>query len=357
MDYNITYRQKNNGIQAIISYKDNTGKWKQKSKQGFENSRVGKKKAKEWVAFILKDLEDSINVADEFIDITFKEYYDLYIKHVDKVYSKATHDLYERTMKYFKDISDIELKNLKNIHIQNCVDDMYLKKLSNGSIYTYLCKINAILNSAVENDIINKNPCKVKVKVKKPDKTALTTFELEKLLNIVKNIDIHYYIACMLASKCGLRRGEILGLTWDNIKPDYIKVDKQWKQNKDKSWGFGTLKTNNSYREVPISNNIYKDLMYYKREFKTIDFNNRLLPYITNTPLSKTLPNIFRKHGFDISFHELRHTYATIMIMQGLDFKTVADLIGDDVTQLNKTYSHVTDEMRNKARETIKNIF
>lgn len=46
MDYNITYREKNNGIQVIVSYKDYLGKWKQKSKQGFPNTREGKKKAK-----------------------------------------------------------------------------------------------------------------------------------------------------------------------------------------------------------------------------------------------------------------------------------------------------------------------
>lgn len=46
MDYNITYREKDKGLQVIISYKDNTGKWRQKSKQGFENSREGKKELK-----------------------------------------------------------------------------------------------------------------------------------------------------------------------------------------------------------------------------------------------------------------------------------------------------------------------
>ena len=356
MEHNVYYRDKDNGIQAIISYKNNSGKWKQKSKQGFPNTREGKRKAKEWVLKTLNNLENSINVEQEYVDITFKQYSEIYLKHVDSTFTKSTYDVYKRALHFFKDIDNIELKKLKNIHIQNCIDNMY-NTLSNESIYTYLCKINAILNSAVENDIILKNPCKVKIKIKKADKTALTTEELNALLDIVRNIDEKYYIACMLSSKCGLRRGEVLGLTWDNVFEDYIKVEKQWKQNKDNSWSFGALKTINSYREVPISKNVYRELTNYKKNLKVIDINNRIVNYKTNTVLSKTLPAIFRKNNYDISFHELRHTYVTILIMKGVDFKTIAKLIGDDVKEVYKTYSHVTDEMRNKAKSIIENIF
>ncbi|WP_455803973.1 tyrosine-type recombinase/integrase [Clostridium butyricum] len=58
-----------------------------------------------------------------------------------------------------------------------------------------------------------------------------------------------------------------------------------------------------------------------------------------------------------ISIHELRHTYATLLIGNGIDFKTAAQLLGHDVQQTLKTYSHVTDEMLNKATEKISKIF
>ena len=56
MEYNITSRQKDKGWQYIISYKDKNGKWRQKSKQGFELSREGKRKGKEWAMNTLKEL-------------------------------------------------------------------------------------------------------------------------------------------------------------------------------------------------------------------------------------------------------------------------------------------------------------
>lgn len=54
MDYNVTYREKDKGIQVIIPYKDSFGKWKQKSRQEFSNTRDGKKKSKETDDYILK---------------------------------------------------------------------------------------------------------------------------------------------------------------------------------------------------------------------------------------------------------------------------------------------------------------
>jgi integrase len=58
-----------------------------------------------------------------------------------------------------------------------------------------------------------------------------------------------------------------------------------------------------------------------------------------------------------ITIHELRHTYATILISNNIDFKTTAGFLGHDVQQTIKTYSHVTDEMKKKATDTISKIF
>ena len=54
---------------------------------------------------------------------------------------------------------------------------------------------------------------------------------------------------------------------------------------------------------------------------------------------------------------ELRHTYATMLIGNGVDFKTAASLLGHDVEQTMKVYSHVTNDMLEKTRNIIENIF
>ena len=61
MQYNITYREKNKGIQFIISYKLN-GKWKQKSKQGFKSKKEAKKVADKTLNLLKQDLNDNTKI-------------------------------------------------------------------------------------------------------------------------------------------------------------------------------------------------------------------------------------------------------------------------------------------------------
>ena len=82
MDYNLTYRQKDKGIQCIISYKDTNGKWKQKSKQGFK----AQKDAKPYIKKTLTELERAFINKDSIISpnydlITFKQLSDEFVEH------------------------------------------------------------------------------------------------------------------------------------------------------------------------------------------------------------------------------------------------------------------------------------
>lgn len=65
----------------------------------------------------------------------------------------------------------------------------------------------------------------------------------------------------------------------------------------------------------------------------------------------------FKKLGFNITIHELRHTYATKLTANGIDFKTVAQILEHTVEQTMKTYSHVTNDMFNRASTILTNVF
>jgi len=55
--------------------------------------------------------------------------------------------------------------------------------------------------------------------------------------------------------------------------------------------------------------------------------------------------------------HDLRHTYASRLVANGVDFKTVAELMGDTVQMVISTYSHFTKDMMDKAQIAVNNIF
>lgn len=359
MEYNITYRQKDKGWQYIISYKVN-GKWKQKSKQGFST----KKEAKPFAEKALKELktayENEKNIINESYEtITFKELADRFIEH-SKLYKEYnTVRSYRNYAKAFESLNDIKVININKTTIQKVVDSLVTTKLSSLTIKEYLKRSSLFFkyyienyNSNYTNPINNITLPKIEKKI---NKKALTKKELDLLLKNLRKSDYDSYIISLLAGTCGLRAGEILGLTWSDIDEinSTININKQWKRLDKKVYGFGRLKSNNSNRLVPIPKNTLKELKEYHSN-SIVDIHNRIIPF--NETKIYNLNRKLRKIS-DISIHELRHTYATLLISNGIDFKTAAEILGHDVEQLIKTYSHVTNDMFNRATNTIAKIF
>jgi len=356
MQYNITYRKKDKGIQFIISYKDNERKWRQKSKQGFQSSKDAKSAAQSEVKDLEKSLELKASLNTEYEGITFGQFAEKYIKHMRLYREINTILAYQSVLNHFEGINGIELSKVSFTDIQEVIDDMTCKGLSPNTIQDYLRKLNTILRSAMEeHNLITSLPTKnIKIAKNKKDivKRALTKKESE---NLLKNFEkSKYYLIILIALKCGLRLGEILGLTWDNIdtKNSIIKVSKQWKQVSEKKYNFGSLKSKNSNREVPMpfeTNNILKGIIVK-------NINNRLFNFKNTDSVSICLNRLFRLGKYNITIHELRHTYATTLIANGVDFKTTARFLGHTVEQTMRTYSHVNDDMIKKATNIINKI-
>lgn len=360
MDYNITYRKKDKGIQCIISYKDNNGKWKQKSKQGFKTQREAKPYAMKIVNEIKEDLKnEKVIVSADYKSITFKELADSFIEHSKLYREPATVRSYKNALAKFELIYNLKVHDLKKINITKCVDEMLKQNILNDTILTYIKRVKLFFDYYKENydpnytiDLTFKLTHDKGTAIKKK---ALTNEQLNSLLKSDKLLKSRYYIAAYIAAKCGLRCSEILGLTWNDIDREnlIIQVNKQWKKTKDGIFGFGTLKSKNSYREVPISKNVLNFLDRYKSK-NPVQINGRIAPFSYDC-INLYLNPLLRELA-DISIHELRHTYITMLISKGIDFKTVAKIAGHDVKQTLSTYSHVTDDMMKSAHDIISQI-
>lgn len=360
MEYNITYRQKDKGWQFIISYKNN-GKWKQKSKQGFATKKEAKPVAEKMALQLSKQLNNS-TIDDSYSSITFKQLSNIYIEHIALYRENNTLESYKHAINKFDELSNIKVKDIKKIHIQKIVD-MILKKdtIKPKTIETYLQRIKMILKYYVEYydpSYIVFDKIKLPNEKSESTKKALTKNQLDELLKTLKKEKYgRYYIAALIAGTCGLRCGEILGLTWNdiNFKENEIYINKQWKLNKNtKKHDFGKLKGKKSFRVVPLPTNTKIELLEYKK-IAIPDIHDRIVPCASGS--IKRFLNPTLRELANISIHELRHTYATLLISSGIDFKTTAKFLGHDVQQTMKTYSHVTDDMVKKATDTISKIF
>ena len=368
MEYNVTYRQKDKGWQYIISVKEDE-KWKYKaSKQGFRTKGLAKTAAEKRIEEMKEELKTKEKLNKEYEGITYIEFFNMLVEH-EKLYKEQNTIMgYESANTHFADIYNLLMDKITTIHIQGCVDKMVKKHLAHSTIKTYISKIKAVFNSAIDPyKLILQNPIE---NIKLPKLTgqkenpikALTETELKSLYKELDGyVSEKEYVAVLLAGTCGLRVGEILGLTWDkvNFKEATLKIDKQWKRLKGKNgseMGFGTLKSKESYRAVPVPPSTLARLKKFKTKYP-IDISNRIVVYKNVASISRDLPRKFDMVGFNITMHTLRHTYATLLIANGTDFKTAAKLLGHDVEMTMKTYSHVTDDMMERAGKTINNIF
>lgn len=366
MQYNVTYRQKDNNWQYIISYKVN-GSWKQKSKQGFKMRKNAKEAADKRIEELKKEVDVTDSTDPEYVGITFGKFAEELNEH-EKLY-KAHNTIAVRkvAISRFNDIKNIPLIELKHSDIQKCVDKMVKDDLKLSSINIFIGSIKYILNQAIEPyGIISTSPIgKIKLPAMQKENNdnairALTKEESAKLLKVLKSktLSTKYYYVCALALNSGLRKGELLGLTWADIdfSKKEIHVEEQWKLIDDKTYDFGTLKRKKSKRTIPISDSTIAMLKEYRNTTKALSFDNRLF-LLDGYTINVYIKKVSKSLGFNATLHILRHTYATNLIASGIDFKTAAAILGHDVEMTMKVYSHVTDDMMKAAAEKINNYF
>lgn len=178
--------------------------------------------------------------------------------------------------------------------------------------------IRALFNFAFEKGYINRNPTpKMKFKIGHKLKQVLTKEEVKKLLTQAKLTDSEWYPIWACALYTGMRNGELYALTWDKVDLDkrQIKVDCSW-NNKD---GFKDTKSGDD-RIVEIAD----DLLTI---FKSLKLSNECSPFVLprvdkwdRGEQARELRRFLEGLGLPrIRFHDLRATWATILLCNGIE--------------------------------------
>lgn len=327
---NITIREKDGGFQAILSYKQ-AGKWKQKSKQGFDKRKDAKLWAEE-VAFTIKeDEKDNITTSD----MTIKEALDIYLNYKKNSVKFSTYKQINSNLKIIIPFYDFEIKKIKPFTLSN-----YFQELQkSGKIYMKTQQnVKEFFNFCIkELKIIRENPLIIQKKEREDKRIKYISKELYlKILNEQTREDFKLFIE--IAYNTGMRYGEILGLKQEDIKDCVITVKRQ-KYRKE----ITTLKTKNSYREIPIPCSLYKKIKNYKIAYS----DGCIFKGIFD-------PRILKK--YNTSPHCFRHTFATNLVAKGINLKVASEILGDNFATFINTYVQPSQEEKEKVFKLLTNF-
>ena len=374
-------KKRANGEGNIRKRKD--GRWEGRYTAGYD-SKTGKRiiknvlgktqaEVKEKLKRALEETNglDISRAADEYTVASWlRTWYELYAKPNVRT---ATANRYQLIIEQYTvpRIGNIKLKKLTTRHLQKLYKELLEsgrihvgknqdKGLSTTTVHSVHLMLHCALDRAVKERLISRNPCEDCI-VPKPRKLDMKILPPEHMKAYLEAADRRGLLPMFyLELVSGLRKGELVALRWDDldVKSKTISVSRQYVRNPDGSLELTRPKTENSIRLVSIPQTAV-DLLIQEHG-KHPDS-----PYPFPSPLTGEMyhpdsvvnlhKKILRDAGLEhLRFHDLRHTFATTALQNGVDVKTVSSMLGHyDAGFTLRTYTHATRQKQDEAAQTM----
>ena len=204
-----------------------------------------------------------------------------------------------------------------------------------------LALLRHMLNKAVDWGYLKGNPAKRVKPFKEPPGRIryLRRDEYDRLLSVCQLTPGLYEIV-LTALETGMRKGELMSLTWDDV--DLERGEITLKQTK-----------NNKLRTIPISDTLCPLLEELSSKRLSSLVFTRPDGTLYGDPYARFQIACKRACIEDFRFHDLRHTFASYLVMGGVDIRTVQELIGHRTITMTMRYSHLS---RTHLRDAVNRI-
>ncbi|WP_310603763.1 tyrosine-type recombinase/integrase [Anaerosporobacter sp.] len=334
--------------------------------------------------------------------VTLENWYQTWLEEYKSVVVKnSTILLYTTSYERYiaNSLGNRRLKDIRTIHIQKLYNDLQKNGLSVGTIQIVHSVLFNIFKLALKNDILLKNPC-IGAEIPREDKKEPRVLSAREQAIFLENICGNYYESLLkVALGTGLRIGELLGLTWEDIdfNTSTISITRTLLYMKNRQTGHycfqvQTPKSHSSKRIVPLIPSLallLKDHKKYQHVLRTArgpfwtplpNMDNLVFTTKNGTPIQevyivKCLNTVTEKINriehqqalyenrdpipFEkITPHTLRHSFATRAFENGLAPKTVQELLGHSNINLTMNlYTHVTQDIKVREMEKLYHLF
>ncbi|MBW2065002.1 MAG: site-specific integrase [Deltaproteobacteria bacterium] len=239
---------------------------------------------------------------------------------------------------------DTKLSNIRYVDLETYRNHLMTKltrcgtKRADASINREMATLRHIFTKAVEWDMMERSPFErgksLLLKLNNQRIRYLTEGEINRLLDECRT-QKHLFRIVTCAINTGMRRGEILNLKWSQVRNGFIYLEKS--KTKER-------------REIPINDTLARIFKEIRREQGLT--SEYVFTYAKRTvgKVDRAFKGALRRAGIeDFKFHDLRHTFASHVLMRGGTLKDVQELLGHKTMTMTLRYAHLSQEHKKKA--------
>lgn len=320
------------GYTVIVEIGQYTGKLRQQKRITAKT----KKEVKEKYLKLINELEQKNNLI--YDDITFGNYVEKYLTFKSFSVVESTLSTMKIVIKAYllPVLHSIQIREIDFRVLQKVLSFLVEKKLAHSSIRNILNRLSDILNLARKEKIILENPVK-DLELPKRVKSKINVWSEEDISRFLSFRNDpkrgQNYLPILIALLTGMRKSEIMALTWDKIDLEDSTITVE--QIIDQSTRELVLRTKNKHsRKIAFDSLLKEELIKYKSNFENKNKDNLIFHtkaglVLQGAELNRCLNQCCRKMDLPrIKFHETRHTHATLCIHSGVNIKQLQERLG-----------------------------
>ena len=213
-------------------------------------------------------------------------------------------------------------------------EDAWSKKTLNGAIKFY----RTVFSYAMENGHCEQNPMLKLQEFRLPTGGKRDFYSDDELVKIWATVDPHWRLCLEFIANTGLRKGEMINLTWDSVNLDpadpriTVESSEEWETKSGKS------------RIIPLNNRALDIIKAVQGKHDKYVFTSKTNKKIHPDEPYHALKTALDKLGLEGDVHKLRHTTGSMLAMKGVSPFAIKDLLGHSDLKTTQIYTHTSSE-------------
>lgn len=244
------------------------------------------------------------------------------------------------SLRYFSEYTKIkDIREITPLVVDGYKNWLLKQGKKNNNTNRLVNCIKAMMRRAEDWELVEKKSWHT-VKILKVPKGRILFYTPEEIKKILSVVPDNWQLIVLLGCRAGLRRGELVNLTWQDIDFKRQILTVQPKENwRPKDY---------ECRDIPLSADLSKILQKNKNKQGFVALTEDNKPF-SLAGIGSHFIKFIKKLGLKGSLHTLRHTFASHLVQNGVDLYTVSKLLGHNSITTTEIYAHLSPNTYDKA--------